>query len=249
LRVQRYNYVRRRSSLPLLPCACLSVITIFIIVIIGGVLILLPALPGIGAQLMGFRQSGSVESVFNDQAAAPPQISDASPANQVTIQIPGFGAQTINNNPPLYNFTVGTIGGDTQAVSVTFSESGLMELCRQRTTYCSGSNQQFQNARIDLRPNGAVLHADALIPQLGSLRQLIGLVVRLDSSGRRFEFVGVDIGGSLFTSPPEELSQLVNDLQNAVNDILLQLSLQASGSLYTLSRAYIDESTITLLMQ
>lgn len=250
MQVQRPNYARR-SSLPLLPCACLSIFVMFMVLLVAGFFILLPALPSIGAQLMGFQQSGTIEEVFEQQPVAiAPQIVEASTVEQVTIQIPGFDPQTIQENAPLYDFSIGTIGeSNTQALTVSFTEAGLMELCRQRTNFCSNENPQFQNVRIDLRPNGAVIYADAVIAQLGNVRQTLGMVVQLDTSGRRFQFVGVDIGGALFTSPPQELRSLVTEFENGANNLLTQLSLQAGGSQYTLSRAYIDDSNITLLMQ
>jgi hypothetical protein len=59
----------------------------------------------------------------------------------------------------------------------------------------------------------------------------------------------VDIGGALYDTPPGDMSALVEDIERTGNDILNQLSLQASGSQYTLSEVRVDDSTLTLIMR
>ncbi len=248
--VERYVSNRSRMRLPVLPCGCLALFAGCLLAFAVGFVLLLPSLPGIAAQLIGFRPSGDVDSVF-EQAnnPAPPTLQNAAPAGQVTLQLGGYGEQILNNSPQLYNFTLGTTGAGTQAVSVTFTEPGLMELCRQRTTLCSNTHPQFRNTQIDLRPGGVVLYADATLPQLGGASQRLGIVLRVDGTGRRFQFVGVDINGGLFTSPPPELSSLVLDFERAANEAVAQVTLETGGSLYALSRIFIDDSVATLILE
>lgn len=243
---------RRRSSLPILPCGCLSVFGVCLVITVIGGIILLPSLPGIGAQLVGFQPGGSVDAVFAPDEINPPVIEDADFPDAITLEVGGYGEQTLINDPQLYDWSIGTVNssrGAEPAASVSFSESGLMELCRQRTTLCTNENPQFKNAQVDLRSNGAVLYADATLAQLGGITQRIGLVMRVDASGRRIEFVGVDIGGVLYTSPPAELNQLVEDFERAANEAVVQIMLESGGTVYTLSRIFIDDSTATIILQ
>ncbi len=249
MRIERVTAPRR--NLPYLTCGCLALFAGTLAALVIGALVLLPSLPNIAAQVIGFTSSGDVDQVFVESSVPPaPALQNAQPVDQVTLDLGTFGQQTFNSQPQLYEFSVGSVGTtQTQAATITFTESGLTELCRQRTTVCNNDNPQYRNVEFDLRPNGLVVYADATLPQLGGAAQRIGAVLRVDSSARRFDFIGVDINGALFTNPPPELTATVNDLERGANDVLTALTLQADGSQYSLSRITIDDTTATLFLQ
>jgi hypothetical protein len=73
-------------------------------------------------------------------------------------------------------------------------------------------------------------------------------VLRLDNSRRQFEVAGVDVGGVLYDLPPNDLGGRVNEVARVGNDILNQLTLDASGGRYALSEVQIDDNNLTLVM-
>ena len=155
----------------------------------------------------------------------------------------------MSNDNGLYTLEVGNDPAGAQAAVVSFTEEGLQELCRQRTDICSGSNPRYRNARIDLRPGGAVVYADVSIPELGGVAQTAGVVLQLDASGRQFEMAGVDIGGTLYDVPPESFGATVSELQQVGNDVLNQLRLEAGGGQFALAQVSIDDTTLSITLR
>ena len=248
MQIQRVTPQRR--NLPFLTCGCLALFMGVIVAVVVGALILLPSLPNIAAQVVGFTPNGNTNQVFVESAQPPPPLQNAETIDQVTVDLGTYGLQTIESEPQLYEFRIGsspTTGQ--QAATVTFTESGLFELCVQRTNACSNQNPQYRNVSFDLRLDGLIVYADATLPQLGGATQRLGVVLRLDASGRRFDFIGLDINGALFTNPPGELASAVQQLEDSANEILNALTLQALGTQYTLSRITIDETSATIYLQ
>ncbi len=238
----------RVKAIPMLTCGCLGIFGVCLVVAVIGVVVLLPNLPGIAAQVVGFTPNGSVESVFVNPPPPAPELQNPVVVDQAIVNLGVYGEQAINNAPTLYNFTIGTAAG-VEAASITFTESGLMDLCRQRTTICLNQNPTYQNVAVDLRPGGLIAYADATLPQLGGLTQRLGVVLQVDATGRRLVFVGLDINGSLFSNPPVELSTLIAQLEQDANTILTGLSVEMSGSQYSLSRITIDDTMAVLFLQ
>lgn len=236
------------KTLPMLTCGCLGIFSVCLVAAVIGVVVLLPNLPNIAAQVIGFTPNGSVDSVFVHPPVPAPELQNPVIVDQAIVNLGEYGEQAINNAPMLYTFTVGTTAG-VESASVTFTENGLMELCRQRTTICLNQNPTYQNVALDLRPGGLVAYADATLPQLGGVTQRLGVVLQVDITGRRLEFVGLDINGSLFTNPPAELSTLIAQLEQDANTILTGLSVEMAGSQYSLSRITIDDTMLVLFLQ
>jgi hypothetical protein len=245
----RRQPVRRRSSFSVLACGCLTALVGLLIVAAVAFVLLMPTLPNLAAQLVGFTARGSTEALF--QATPIPTIELQNPVQpqQFTVDLGQYGAQTLSNDSGLYDVQVGSDPVGNQAAVVTFSEAGLQELCRQRSDVCGPNNPRYRNAQIDLRPGGAVVYADVVIPELGNVEQRAGVVLRLDASGQRFEFAGVDINGTIYDVPPDRLGATVADMERTGNDILNQLRLDAKGGQYTLSQVSINEDTLTVLLR
>ena len=248
-RIQRYP-VRPRSSFPVAACGCLSVIVGLVAVAAVALVLLLPSLPNIAAQLIGFTPRGNTDSIFQNTAPIPTiQLENPVQPQQFTVDLGEYGQQTLSNDSGLYTLEVGNDQTGTQAAVVSFSEAGLQELCRQRTDVCGSTNPRYRNARIDLRPGGAVIYADVSIPELGGIEQTAGVALRVDASGQRFEFAGVDLGGTLYDAPPDSLGTTVSELERTGNDILSQLILEASGDQFVLSQVSIDDTTLTITLR
>lgn len=246
MRIERQT---RRSalSLPVMACGCLAVL------VGGGILAAILGvflLPGIVLQLSGFQSRGSTEALFESITPLPTvQIvsQEPTPASAV-INLGQFGSQPLNNN--LYNYTLatGSTASGQRAAALTFDENGLFALCQQRSDVCGPTNPRFRNARIDLRPGGAVINGEVFVPQIG-LWQSAGLVVQLTSDNRSLTVAGIDVGGSLYSTPPNEFRDLITEIERQGNAALQQLALEAGGSIYSLSGVSIDHNTLTLILQ
>jgi hypothetical protein len=163
----------------------------------------------------------------------------------------GLGQETLATDPQLYNFTVGTSAGGQQAAMASFTEAGLMEICQQRTTFCgpNSSDPRFRNARIDLRPGGAVVYVDTTLPQFGSISLPAGVVLRWDAPSRRVVVEGVDIGGQVYTGVQQSLTELIALVEGRMNDLIQQAAVQTGGGRFTVSDVIVDDSTLTLVLR
>ncbi len=242
---------RRRSSLLPLTCGCLATFGILLaIVLVGGVLLL----PQIIASVTGLTPRGDTAEIFAEVTPQPTIVlqNTAEPA-QITVDLGRYGGQqTLSNNAPqLYNFTVGTGAGGQQMATASFTEAGLMDLCRQRSTICSASSTdpRFRNARIDLRPGGAVVYLDVTLPQLGGFALPAGVVLQWDAPTRRVIVTGVDIAGTLYAPNQQSFSDLVTTVQNQMNEMVQQVSVSMGGGRYSVAEVSIDDDTLTLVLR
>ncbi len=241
MRVQRSS---RRGGIPLGLCGCLIGAVVIVMVLGIGAVIVFFRMPNLALMVAGFTPQGSTMQVFAGQTTSPVvQLENPTTPSEVTVNLGSSGAQSV----PANNVQTGTLDGSA-AAAVSFSETDIMNLCIQRTTFCSNSDPQYKNVRIDLQPNGGVIYADVNVPELG-LQQTIGVVLRLDASHRQFAIAGVDMGGTLYGLPSGELGQRVQEVANKANELLLQASLNASGGIYNLSDIRIDAQSITFVMR
>ncbi len=240
LRVKRSS----RRGLPLGLCGCLAGALIIVVVLgIGAVFVFL-RMTGLALLAAGFTPQGSTVQLYAGQVApAPVPLENPVTPPQAIVNLGPSGVQEL----PANNVQIGTIDGSA-AATVAFSETDIMNLCRQRTTFCSDTNPQYRNVRVDLQPGGGVVYADVNVPELG-LAQTIGVALRLDASHRQFEVAGVDMGGTLYGLPTGELGQRVQEVASKANELLQVASLSASGGLYNLSDIRIDSQNITFVMR
>jgi hypothetical protein len=237
-----------RSNLPYIGIGCVLVLAACLIVTVVGALFLLPRLPEIMLQVGGFQPEGETDSIFTNITPIPTiQFDNPVIVSDAVIDLGNYGSEPLNSSRYDYVLTTGGVSGQ-QVATLTFTETSLMALCAQRTTVCSGTGGVYRNGRIDLRPQGAVIYADVFVPQLGSWQNL-GVVMRLDSTHRQMQVIGVDFNGTLFAAPPTELGSIVRDIEQTGNDILRQLALEANGERYLLSEIRTDDTTLTLIMR
>lgn len=244
---------RSNSTLKVLGCGCLGALLMLLVVGVVGVVVLLPRLPDIAASVVGMTSQGETENVFVADAPAPtPVLQNPTVPEAVTVDLGSYGgSQTLTTDNPAYQVEVGNDASGQQTALVSFTESGLLDLCRQQNDVCSGADPRFQNARIDLKPGGAIIYADVSVPTgYGfDVQQTAGVVLQLDASGRQFVFSGIDLNGSLYTNPPAEIASTVQQIEQVGNDVLNQVTINAGGGSLALQRAIIDETTLTLMMQ
>jgi hypothetical protein len=237
-----------RSKLPYIGVGCAIVLAICLITTVVGAIFLLPRLPEIVLQIGGFQPEGETDAVFANVTPIPTiQIENPVVPSQALIDLGSYGSEPLNPSRYEYMLNVGEVSGG-QLATLTFTETSLMALCAQRTTVCSGTGGVYRNGRIDLRPQGAVIYADVYVAQLGSWQNL-GVVMRLDSTNRQLQVIGVDLNGTLFSAPPTELGTIVRDIEQTGNDILRQVALEANNERYLLSEIRIDDTTLTLIMR
>jgi hypothetical protein len=245
MRIERVT----RPKWPYIGCGCLAVLAGLLLIVVVGALILITSRPDLTLQIAGFQARGDTEAVFADITPMPTiDVQNAVQGQNATIELGQYGEQSLS--PTLYDYTLtlGNSSSGSEVAVLTFTESSLMALCQQRTTVCSSNGTAYRNGRIELRPGGAVIYADVYVPQLASWMNL-GAVMQLDTTNRQMAVVGVDVGGTLYEAPPNELGNIINDMQQTGNDILRQLILEAEGERYHLSEMRIDDSTLTLVMR
>lgn len=248
MRIDRPIPRRRGTNWTMIGCGCVGALALGVVILGVGLLLLLPVLPQLGLQAAGFSPKGDTDALFADVPPATIAVQNAVVPLEVVVDLGNYGQTTLQGETGAYQVRVGTSDSGSQLAIVTFSENGLMQMCYQRSDICSGANPQYRNARLDLRPGGAILYADVTIPDIG-ITQTVGVVMRLDGSRRQFEVAGVDIAGTLYTVPPNEFNTLVNDAQRTGNDILNQLTLEQGGTQYDLSEVQISDDTLTLVLR
>ncbi|MBZ0295873.1 MAG: hypothetical protein K8L99_25160 [Anaerolineae bacterium] len=244
MRIERQ--VRRSNlSLPMLACGCLTVL-------LGGGIILVLAglvfLPGIILQFTGFQSQGSTEAIFETITPEPTVVVEnpqPTPAGAV-VNLGQYGTETLNNR--LYDYTIvtGSTSSGQQLATLTFDENSLETICQQRSDICGPNNPRFRNAVIDLKPGGAIVNGEVYVQQVG-IWQRVGIVMRLTNN--QLTIAGVDVGGTLYTVPPNEFSDLISEVERVGNEAIQQLAVEAGGTSYTLVQIQVTETALTLVMQ
>ena len=241
---------RRRSSFSIAACGCLTLLISTLVVVFVSAFFLLPRLPNLAAEAVGFRPLGDAGQAL--PAVTPlPTLPLQNPAAPPTFRVDAgdFGAQTFNAQPGQFMVQTGSDPAGAPAAVVTLTEAGIMDLCRQRTDFCGTGDPRIRNASINLRPGGAVVSADVTLPELGGIRQRVSAVLRLDAGGQRFSLAGIDIGGTLYAAPSNELGATLAEVERTGNEILRQLALEAGGGRYQLSYISIDHGQLSVVLR
>ncbi|MBC7811838.1 MAG: hypothetical protein H7175_11860 [Burkholderiales bacterium] len=250
MRVPHPQPVKRRSRLPAFACGCVVTLVMVAAVMVVGLVLLGPSLPGLALQIFGgFSPAGNTNDVFAEVTPPPVvEVQNAVVPQEVVIQAGDLGSQTINPADVNADVLVGSSDTGAPLATVTFGEADLLLLCQQRSDVCAGTNPQFRVSQFDLRPGGVVAYGEAYVPQLNRW-QALGVVMQLENS-RQFRVVGIDINGQLFATPPDpNIQQLVAQAEQVGNDTLTQLAISAGGTTYTLSEVYADDNNLTLVLR
>lgn len=245
--LRRYPY-RRHFPAWLMGCGAFLLLATLLCGL--ATLILLPRIGEIGARLAGLEPAGNTDDVFT--AGTPiPEVVVQNPVIPERVEIdPGAYGRPLSLDPRALSGNV-AIGQDLTGASLgraTFNETDLLNLCLEQTLICGAGDGRIRNARIDLRPGGAVINADFYIPQLATW-QSGGLVLRLESQNARFNIVGVDLGGTFYQVPPGQLQDTVTEVSQRGNALLRELSIRAGGETLQLAEVYADDTTLTLILR
>ncbi len=147
-----------------------------VVVVVLGItaVVLFLNMPGLALLVAGFKPQGSTSQIFVGQAAPLPiQLENPVTPPEAVVNLGSSGTQEL----PANNVQTGTINGSA-AAAVSFTENDLMDLCRQRTTFCSDTNPQYKNVQVDLQPGGGVIYADVNVPEIGWRSDRCGAAVR-----------------------------------------------------------------------
>lgn len=245
----RYNYQRRGSAFtPLLYVGCGAMLLGLCAAAVVVALIALPNPQSFALQVLGFRSAGQTDAVFADQPArtAPP-LQQPAPVSQIIVSIPQVGQQAIIPDGERLQAVTGLDPVTSQrTLQAQADEAGLLALCQQYSPLCAEGDGQVRRVRFDLRPNGLIVYGELLIPGLNTW-QPIGIVFQ--QVGRRLGVVGVDVNGMLLVDPPAPYNTLVQQAEEAINNLLGTLGATVDGSAYTLQELFIDDNQLTLVLR
>jgi hypothetical protein len=246
--IRRYTPRRRSNSSGYLGCIVFFVMALLACGVV--LLIFAPRLSGIAASVAGFQASGDTSGAFVNapQVAAPP-VNNASSPQAITVTIPDYGTRTLPIDPLLTTVSVGTDTAGAPLATARVTEEGALALCRQYTPICANGDPRLQNLSIDFREGGAVVYGDVSLPEFGGVTQRVGAVLRVDPSGRQLQFVGIDLGGQLYSAPADALGIDIRQLEAVANQALRSASITANGQPFTPNQIVIDDRSATLVLR
>ncbi len=247
-----------------------------VVLLAGIVLVVTPA--AIALRLAGFRTEGRTEDLLDEQAwAVPPTIEwavqpdtsdwdvSAGDSEPVAVASPdgslASGAGSLDRvvvdawflSQPTA-ISVGEVPGRVErglstdndlAYYLEFDESGINTYLTTWFGEYWAQERRVRNIYLDLKPGGAVLYADVDL-ELGWQR--VGAVLMLDVSGRQLILAGVDIGGRLYSTPPDgQIASLAAQLEYESNRALRELAFVDPAGRLTIQRISLGEDSIQVL--
>lgn len=240
------NSSRRGASCA---CGCLGLLGLLAASLIVAVLFIWPRLPNLAVQVAGFEERGPVASAFEAVTPLPtPVLINLAPAGPLSFTFGTLGGGTLSGTEGIPVQLGSDAASGAPAAIVSLTEADLMALCDRHADICR-SDPRLQNPRVDLRPGGAIVYADVTLPELANVTQTVGVVLRVDSSGRNFRVEGIDIGGYLYAVPSNDIGQLILNAETQINQAVQQFVLDTSAGRMTLDRISVDDTAITVSMR
>lgn len=239
---------RRRGGCS--PALIIAMLALMIVAVVGAVVVI-ALLPQIGAQLVGLQAAGETERLFIETrapAAPRPQevIQNAQPAGQAQVNTGSAGTFTLDTGA--VPIQTGRSASGVAAAIVSLTEAEVNNLCRERSTICTGGNGQIRNATIDLKPGGAVIYGEFLVPQVG-IWQSGGVVLTIDAQRSALRVAGLDINGTLYSIPNDGLAAVLSDLESRANTLLRETVVSTNGQNYSIREIYADDSRLTVILR
>lgn len=233
------QYIQRIPNQPRSSGGCIVAVMLVVLVAIVGLVVLFPSLPGLVMGVLGFRPVGQTAQVFL-QPVVPTQIQLGAVSGTLSVNAGTLGII------PLENAQSATVDGRPATV-VRLTETQLNVLCRARTALCAASPAPpLYDASIDLRPGGALIRGMVYVAPLGIYQQA-GLAVRF--SGTSVTISGVDLNGTLYSLPDSGLGSSVLDIQRRAEEALRAVTAADGTRLLTLTGAYADDASLTLVFR
>ena len=251
VRIKRYGR-RSHQNRWLWGCGCFTMMA-FVTAMMCAWLCGLGVLTPVALRLTGVDSLGRTDDMFAGSSPVPTVIlhDRSSGSDRIMILLGSLGNETLATGADA-SVSTGNADSGMRIAQVSFTEPGLMDICRRRSKMCRNGNSLYRNGSIDLRPGGAVIYMDVGI---GFYWQRIGVVVQLDGTRTRFYVTGVDVNGIVYdlTSLPFGLGDVVNDaisqIERQGNELLRDLAVGVDGEQFRLSEAAIDETTLTLILR
>jgi hypothetical protein len=207
----------------------------------------LPNLPSFALQAAGFEASGSTEALFAATSPAPAPLDMPLNSNQLAVRLGSLPSQTISTRSASLRAAVGTDALTGQMVmAVVADEAALADLCNRLSTVCGAEGTTVRRARFDLKPGGLIVYGEFFIPQLNAW-QSAGIVMQ--QRGIRLSIVGVDLNGSLYTSPPPPFAEFLREVEAVANQAISQFAISSGGNTFLLRDVYIDETQLELRLR
>ena len=243
------NATSRNRGCAFLGCGCLALLALAAISFVIGVVLIVPRLPNLAAQAVGFQERGPVETVFQAVTPLPPPaLVNLAPAGPVTFSIPNLGSGTLTGTEGVAVQTGTDPLGGAPAGQITLTEADVQALCARYADVCQ-SDPRFRNPRVDLRPGGAIITVDATLPELGGVTQPVGVVVRTDSTGRALQVQGIELNGLLYAIPSNDIGGLIRNAETQLNVALGQLVVDTAAGQLALDRVTFNDGTVTVTLR
>jgi hypothetical protein len=256
MRVERHRSMSRGRGL-LVGAGCGFMMLFATVIFCAGIYTFSPILTPFAFQVIGVERVGETDTLFEEVEVEPTVVvQNASAPSEVRVDAGRLGSGTLNSTSRDFSVQTGTTVEGTQVATVSFTESELLELCREYSDVCRGQDNRLRDVAIDLRPGGAVVYANAQFELFGRTEwRRVGAVMRLDSSRTRLDVIGVDVAGTVYDAAtlPGELAasvgRAIDELEQQGNEALQQLSLSTGSQNYRLQRVSIDDTSLTLILQ
>lgn len=247
MHVERIS-TRGRGQFAGLPrgCGLIAIIAAVAILLLTCGALLMPAVPGIVLQSVGFREVGSTDDLFTQVTPAPtliaaPLVDDAPP--RVLVNAGTLGQRHLPAQDAGY--TLQTTADD--ALMLTLTETGVLALCRQYGDVCDGGLPDVRNVTIDFRSGGGIVRADVRLPDTGIWQQ-VGAVLVI-SGPTQLDLAGVDVNGTTYSAPSGEIGDLVAEAGRVLNETLSQLTIQQGLRVYRLREIYAHDDAAVLILR
>lgn len=220
-------------------------------------------LPNMAARVMGLRAEGDTQEFIQElepqqplnlpqsgSGAGTPLANSALGQGEVIPEITlsvGDQATTVQSEDLHTNTIAQTTSDDGRAVVyVEYDEAGLNTLLADQVEMPPELVDSVSDISVDLKPGVMVLSANV---NTGIGIQPVGAVLAFNESGTGFELAGIDIGGFLFSTPPEgEIADMAQQLEIEGNRLLTEIRLTGpDGQPLPLQQMVITEEMLQIV--
>ncbi len=162
-------------------------------------------------------------------AVAPTPAVVVQELDQVTVQLDGQQETVDLNAMGVDQAAAGITTEGNEVYYFEYDETSINEVF-QSTVWPEAPPEvtnQVQNVSIDLKPNAVIVSGQA---NLGLGSQQIAVILGIDGNNARFKVIGVDIGGMVFSTPPDgPIGDMISELEIEGNRALSELVLYGNN--------------------
>ena len=190
---------------------------------------------------------GSVGSLPQPIVSVLPQT--VAPVSQVRVQIQGQVGMVDTSAVHAERVEQGQTSSGQTTYYAEYNETGANALADDLLTQYAPPDlrAQLRNPAVQFRPSVVVLQAEANLPMVGW--QPTSVVMLFNETGTQFTVTGVEIGGTLFATPPTgPIADWVNLLLTEGNKALREVRL-GEGQSAAIRQIYIDHNRFAVIAQ